>query len=106
MDCQDSKSKLDTPKKILKVNHAGEFGAVNIYRSQIFIARIFMKDMVPMIEEFLSDELRHLDIFCREIQKRNGVRCKSYCVCGLGGYVMGFVSCAATPVSRRQARMS
>jgi ubiquinone biosynthesis monooxygenase Coq7 len=40
MNYQDSKSTLDTPKKILKVNHAGEFGAVNIYRSQLFVARI------------------------------------------------------------------
>lgn len=92
MNYQDSKSKLDTPKKIIKVNHAGEFGAVNIYRSQLFIARIFMKDLVPMIEEFLSDELRHLDIFWKEIQRRNGVKCKSYWLCGLGGYFMGFIS--------------
>ncbi len=92
MKYRDSKSNLDTPKKILKVNHAGEFGAVNIYRSQLFVAKIFMKDMVPMIEEFLSDEKRHLDIFWKEIERRKGVKCKSFWLCGLGGYVMGFVS--------------
>lgn len=92
MKYSDSEKGLDTPKKILKVNHAGEFGAVNIYRSQLLIARIFMKDLVPMIEEFLADEKRHLDIFWQEIQRRNGVKCKSYWLCGLGGYFMGFVS--------------
>ena len=92
MEYRDSKSKLDTPKKILKVNHAGEFGAVNIYRSQLLVARIFMKDMVPMIEEFLADERRHLEIFWAEIKRREGVKCKSYWLCGLGGYFMGFVS--------------
>ena len=92
MKYTDSKTSLDTPKKILKVNHAGEFGAVNIYRSQLFVAKIFMKDMVPQIEEFLSDEKRHLDIFWKEIQKRNGVKCKSYWLCGVGGYFMGFIS--------------
>lgn len=92
MKYKDSKSGLDTPKKILKVNHAGEFGAVNIYRSQLFVARIFMKDLVELLEDFLEDEKRHLDIFWTEIQRRNGVKCKSYWLCGLGGYVMGFVS--------------
>lgn len=92
MKYQDSKNGLDTPKKILKVNHAGEFGAVNIYRSQLFISKIFMKDLVPVIEDFLTDEKRHLDIFWSEIKRRNGVKCKSYWLCGIGGYVMGFVS--------------
>ncbi|MBX2835504.1 MAG: demethoxyubiquinone hydroxylase family protein [Gammaproteobacteria bacterium] len=92
MKYSDSKTGLDTPRKILKVNHAGEFGAVNIYRSQLLIARIFMKDLVPLIEDFLADERRHLDVFWQEIQRRNGVKCKSYWLCGIGGYVLGFVS--------------
>ena len=92
MHYRDSKSGLDTPKKILKVNHAGEFGAVNIYRAQLLVARWLMKDLVPLLEDFLSDEKRHLDIFWAEIQNRNGVKCKSYWLCGLGGYFMGFFS--------------
>lgn len=92
MKYSDSKTGLDTPRKILKVNHAGEFGAINIYRSQVLISRIFMKDLVPLLEDFLADEKRHLEIFWDEIQQRNGVKCKSYWLCGLGGYVMGFVS--------------
>jgi len=88
----DSKGELDTSKKILKVNHAGEFGAINIYRSQIFFSKIFLKDMVPLLDSFLADEKRHLKIFWNEIQLRNGVKCKSYWLCGLGGYVMGFIS--------------
>lgn len=92
MKNRDSPTGLSTPKKILKVNHAGEFGAVNIYRSQLLVARVFMQDMVPQIEEFLADETRHLDIFWQEIQRRNGVKCKSYWLCGVGGYAMGFIS--------------
>ena len=34
MKYRDSSTDLPTSTKILKVNHAGEFGAVNIYRSQ------------------------------------------------------------------------
>ncbi len=92
MRYRDSKGKLDTPKKILKVNHAGEFGAINIYRSQLVFARIFMQDLVPLLESFMADEKRHLEVFWEEIQSRNGIKCKSYWLCGLGGFVMGFFS--------------
>lgn len=92
MKYSDSLDNLDTPKKILKVNHAGEFGAINIYRSQIFFSKYFIKDMVPLLESFLADEKRHLDIFWTEIQARNGIKCKSYWLCGVGGYVMGLIS--------------
>lgn len=92
MKYSDSRDKLDTSKKILKVNHAGEFGAINIYRSQIFVSKYFIKDVVPLLESFLADEERHLDIFWQEIQARKGVKCKSYYLCGFGGCVMGFIS--------------
>lgn len=92
MKYRDSNGKIDTAKKILKVNHAGEFGAINIYRSQIFFAKLFMKDLVPLLESFLNDEKRHLEIFWQEIQRRKGIKCKSYWLCGLGGYVMGLIS--------------
>lgn len=92
MKYHDSLSSIDTPKKILKVNHAGEFGAINIYRAQIFMSKIFTPDLVPTLEGFLADELRHMDIFWREIQSRNGIKCKSFWLCGLGGYGMGILS--------------
>lgn len=92
MKYHDSHGKIDTPKKILKVNHAGEFGAINIYRSQIFVCKLFMKDLVPLLESFLEDEKRHLNVFWTEIEARKGVKCKSFYLCGLGGYTMGFFS--------------
>lgn len=92
MKYRDSKNKLDTPKKILKVNHAGECGAINIYRSQILFSKLFYSDLVPLLESFKRDEERHRDVFWAEIKARNGVRCKSYWLCGLGGFVMGVVS--------------
>jgi len=92
MQYSDSRNWLDTPKKILKVNHAGEFGAINIYKSQILVSKLFRRDYVGLLESFKADEERHLAIFWEEIQRRDGVKCKSYWLCGLGGYVMGFVS--------------
>ncbi|HVK56726.1 MAG TPA: demethoxyubiquinone hydroxylase family protein [Burkholderiales bacterium] len=92
MKYQNSNGQLDTAKKILKVDHAGEFGAINIYRSQILVSKLLRKDYVETLEQFLDDEKRHLEIFGKEIQRRGGPRCKSFWLCGLGGYAMGFVS--------------
>lgn len=92
MKYHDSGRGLDTPKKILKVNHAGEFGAINIYKAQLLICSLVMKKHVPMLKSFLDDETRHLNLFWKEIQQRNGVKCKSYWLCGVGGYVMGTIS--------------
>lgn len=92
MKYSDSKNNIDTPRKILKVNHAGECGAINIYRSQILFSRIFYKDLIPLLESFKKDEERHRDIFWKEIVARNGIRCKSYWLCGLGGFLMGVIS--------------
>jgi ubiquinone biosynthesis monooxygenase Coq7 len=88
----DSGGSLDTPKKILKVNHAGEFGAINIYRAQIFVCQLLRKDYVSLLEALMADEQRHLNILWAEIQRRDGVRCKSYWLCGVGGWCMGFLS--------------
>lgn len=92
MEYRSSTGKIDTPKKILKVDHAGEIGAINIYKSQIFVSRLLGRDYVPMLEKFMEDEMKHLNIFWEEIKRRNGIRCKSYWLCALGGYFMGFIS--------------
>ncbi len=92
MKYSDSLGKTDTPKKILKVNHAGEFGAESIYRAQIMVSKILHKDYVPLLTGFLEDEKRHSKVFWTEIQRRNGIKCKSYWLCGLGGWFMGLIS--------------
>jgi ubiquinone biosynthesis monooxygenase Coq7 len=92
MQYRESTTSLDTPRKILKVNHAGEFGAINIYKSQILVSKVLYRDYVNTLEGFLEDERRHLAVFWEEIQQRGGVKCKSYWLCGAGGYVMGFIS--------------
>ncbi|WP_154223002.1 demethoxyubiquinone hydroxylase family protein [Marinicella rhabdoformis] len=89
---KDSNNHIPTATKILKVNHAGEFGAVCIYRAQIWVCTIFNRKMLPVLNDFIVDERRHLQVFDEEISRRNGVRCKSYYFCGLGGYFLGFVS--------------
>ena len=92
MKYKDSTSKIPTATKILKVDHAGEFGAVNIYRAQIFVSRLFRRKYTDLLVEFLEDEKRHMETFRVEIERRKGIKCKSFWLCGIGGYFMGFVS--------------
>ncbi|MFC0350495.1 demethoxyubiquinone hydroxylase family protein [Undibacterium danionis] len=78
--------------RILKVNHAGEHGAICIYSGQIFIARLTARDMVAELREFQSHEKRHRAIFWSELQRRNQPRCRSYWLCALGGFLLGLGS--------------
>lgn len=75
--------------RILKVNHAGEFGAVNIYRAQIAVARLFQSRHRNMLEQFIAHEREHLAIFGRELERRGVRRCRSFWLCGAGGYLLG-----------------
>lgn len=77
---------------IMKVNHAGEHGAVNIYRGQLATARLMAPDLLEELAEFMAHEERHRSIFAEELRRRGRPRCRSYALCGLGGYVLGFVT--------------
>ena len=78
--------------RVLKVNHAGENGAVNIYAGQIFFARFTAPSMVAELSEFKSHEERHRAVFWAELQRRNRARCRSYWLCGLGGFTLGLAT--------------
>lgn len=76
----------------MKVNHAGEHGAINIYSGQIFMARVTARSMIGELEEFRAHEERHRSIFGAELQRRGRPRCRSYWFCGVGGYVLGLLT--------------
>lgn len=78
--------------RILKVNHAGENGAIHIYTGQIWLARLTAPDMVAELIAFKSDEERHRALFWAELQRRDKPRCRSYCLCALGGLVLGVLT--------------
>lgn len=78
--------------RIIKVDHAGEHGAVCIYRAQRWIARWRSPDLLPEIDDFISHELRHRALFGAELQRRGRSRCRSYLLCGLGGFVLGGIT--------------
>ncbi|MBI3347273.1 MAG: demethoxyubiquinone hydroxylase family protein [Burkholderiales bacterium] len=78
--------------RILKVNHAGENGAVHIYLAQAAVARLRAPDLVAELLEFRSHEERHRAIFWAELQRRGRPRCHSYVLCAFGGFVLGLVT--------------
>ena len=78
--------------RILKVNHAGENGAVYIYTGQILTAGLTARDLVPELREFKRHEERHRTIFEGELRRRSRPRCRSYLLCGLGGFALGLIT--------------
>jgi len=78
--------------RILKVNHAGENGAVHIYAGQLLLAPLTAPSLVAELREFKSHEEKHRSIFWAELERRNLPRCRSYWLCAAGGFVLGAVT--------------
>jgi ubiquinone biosynthesis monooxygenase Coq7 len=76
----------------MKVNHAGEHGAVSIYAGQISVARLRARALLPELAAFKAHEERHRAIFGHELHRRGLTRCRSYWMCAVGGYALGVVS--------------
>jgi 3-demethoxyubiquinol 3-hydroxylase len=82
----------DLGSRILKVNHAGEHGAVNIYRGQRAACWWRNASLRRELLDFQSHEERHRAIFLQELQRRGVRRCRSYHLCGIGGFVLGLAT--------------
>lgn len=78
--------------RILKVNHAGEHGAVNIYRGQAFACRWRAPELISQLLEFKAHEEGHRTHFAKHLAIRGVHRCRSYHVCGLGGLCLGIIT--------------
>ena len=85
--------------RVVKVDHAGEHGAVCIYLAQRWFARWRAPEMLPELDRFLAHERGHRALFGAELARRAQRRCRSYFWCGLGGFVLG----GATGLAGRQA---
>lgn len=76
-------------ERILRVDHAGEYGAINIYKAQLFIARIFYRDIVLQLEEMLSHEKVHFSTFNKILVARSIRRCYAIHLWAFGGFLLG-----------------
>ena len=89
--------KKTDPKKIeefIRVDHAGERGAIKIYEGQLLALNTLVKDdsLKKTIEEMKSHEIEHSDYFEKEIKKRNIKPTKLLQIWDLLGVGLGFGS--------------
>lgn len=78
--------------RVIKVDHAGEHGAINIYTMQRAVSRWRAPDLVHELDEFLAHERTHRSLFEAELKARGRPRCRSYHLCGIGGAALGLVT--------------
>jgi len=83
--------------RMIKVDHAGEFGAINIYRAQIAVSRLLARGHIGMLRDFLSHEERHHATFADLLRERGLRRCRSWLLCGVGGYALGLTTALLGP---------
>ena len=64
-----NKNKIE---EFIRVDHAGERGAIKIYEGQLLALNTFVKDenLKKTIEKMKNHEKEHLDFFSKEIKKR------------------------------------
>ena len=62
-----------TLEEIIRVDHAGERGAIKIYEGQLLALNTFKKNdkLKKLIEDMKEHEKEHFEYFDRQIQKRN-----------------------------------
>ena len=89
-------TKIDKKKieEFIRVDHAGERGAVKIYEGQLLALNTFVKDenLKKIIEEMKIHEKEHCNFFETEIKKRNITPTKFLPLWDLMGVGLGFGS--------------
>lgn len=79
-------------RDILRVDHAGECGAIRIYRGQMAMAKWRAPDLLDFLRETLDDECRHRDAFRQLMHDRAVLPCHMLPVWGIGGTVLGWTT--------------
>ena len=79
-------------EEIIRVDHAGERGAIKIYEGQLLALKTFKQDEVlkKKIEEMKEHEIEHYEFFDKEIQKRKIKPTKLLPLWDLMGITLGF----------------
>jgi len=81
-----------TVARIVRVNHAGEYGAIRIYGAQIAVARRFFPDVVSDLSHMLEHEIRHCTVFSAAMPARHSRPCRLISLWSTGGSILGFVT--------------
>src|ERR1700743_1537498 len=78
-----------TVRQILRVNYAGEYGAIRIYGGALAVAWLFQPAVARFLEATVAHERRHADAF-RSLMAPRGTRpCAMTPFWGIGGSLLG-----------------
>ena len=86
------KTNKKTLEEIIRVDHAGERGAIKIYEGQLLALKTFKQNasLKRKIEEMKEHEREHYEYFDNEIKKRNIKPTKLLPIWDLMGVTLGF----------------
>ncbi len=87
-----TKTDKKTLEEIIRVDHAGERGAIKIYEGQLLALKTFKQndDLKRKIEEMKEHEKEHYEYFDTEIKKRNIKPTKLLPLWDIMGVTLGF----------------
>ena len=87
-----AKTNKKTLEEIIRVDHAGERGAIKIYEGQLLALKTFKQDelLKKKIEEMKEHEKEHYEYFENEIKKRNIEPTRLLPLWDLLGVTLGF----------------
>lgn len=83
--------------RILRVNYAGEYGAIRIYGAQIAVSRRPFPALVEMLEELRSHEIIHCQTFTDAMPSRGARPCRAMGLWSKGGWLLGFLTALMGP---------
>jgi ubiquinone biosynthesis monooxygenase Coq7 len=76
-------------RRILRVNHSGEHGAVSIYNAQRAYLADSSSDLQGWLTETLGHEARHRSMFSQAMPSRSAKPCRALGVWSVGGRILG-----------------
>ena len=87
-----AKTNKKTLEEIIRVDHAGERGAIKIYEGQLLALKTFKQNdrLQKKIEEMKEHEKEHYEYFDNELKKRNIQPTKLLPLWDLMGVTLGF----------------
>ncbi|QBB71316.1 demethoxyubiquinone hydroxylase family protein [Pseudolysobacter antarcticus] len=83
-------SEIRSVEHVLRVNHAGERGAICIYKAQIFVSRLLYPSCVLPLTNMLAHEQAHFRAFDEILAERSLRHCHALMAWAIGGWLLGF----------------
>jgi len=91
--------RIQSVEHVLRVNHAGERGAICIYRGQIAVSKWLHPSCVEPLSEMIAHERNHFSIFDGILRARGIRSCRALVLWAAGGWTLGLITALLGPRS-------